>query len=60
GEPFVMPGGPLVPIASCLLNAGLIAETASARQLIGLAVLCSAAVLLYWMRELRRARTSAP
>jgi basic amino acid/polyamine antiporter, APA family len=60
GEPFVIPGGPLVPIATCLLNAGLIIETASARDLIGLGVLCGTAVLLYWMRELRRARTSVP
>jgi amino acid transporter len=59
GEPFVIPGGPLVPIASCVLNVGLIVKTASARQLIGFAVLCGAAVLLYWMREFRRARTSA-
>jgi amino acid transporter len=59
GEPFVTPGGPLIPIASCVLNAGLIVETASARQLIGLAVLCGAAVLLYGMREFRRARASA-
>jgi len=60
GRPFVIPAGPLVPIASCLLNAGLIVETASARQLIGFGVLCGAAVLLYGLREARRARTSAP
>ncbi|HXS27782.1 MAG TPA: amino acid permease [Steroidobacteraceae bacterium] len=60
GKPFVIPGGPLVPIATCVLNAGLIVETGSVRELIGLGVLCGGAVLLYGMRELRRARTSAP
>jgi APA family basic amino acid/polyamine antiporter len=60
GEPFVIPGGPLVPAASCVLNLGLIAETAAPRDLLGLAMLCAAAVLLYGMREYRRARTSAP
>jgi basic amino acid/polyamine antiporter, APA family len=60
GEPFVIPGGPCVPIATCLLNAGLIIETASAHDLLGLGALCGAAVLLYWMREFRRARSSAP
>lgn len=60
GKPFVIPGGPLVPIAACLLNAGLIVETGSASDLIGLGALCGAAVLVYWIRELRRVRTSAP
>lgn len=60
GEPFVIPGGPLVPIAACVLNAGLIIETGSAHDLIGLGALCGAAVLIYGIRESRRVRMSAP
>lgn len=60
GEPFVIPGGPLVPVAACVLNAGLIIETGSAHDLIGLGALCGAAVLIYGIRESRRVRMSAP
>jgi basic amino acid/polyamine antiporter, APA family len=60
GEPFVIPGGPLVPIVTCLLTGGLLAATGAARDRVGVGLLCGAAVLLYGLRELRRARTSAP
>ena len=59
GEPFVIPGGPLVPIATCVLNAGLIVETGTAHERLGLVALCGIAVLLYGIRHLRRLRTSA-
>ncbi|MGH8221073.1 MAG: APC family permease [Steroidobacteraceae bacterium] len=54
GKPFVIPGGPLVPLAACVLNAALIVETGSGQDHIGLGALCAAAVLVYWIRELRR------
>lgn len=60
GKPFVIPGGPLVPVAACVLNAGLIIETGTTHDLIGLGALCAAAVLVYGIREFRRVRTSAP
>lgn len=60
GAPFVIPGGPLVPLAACLLNLGLIYETASWRELLGLAALCVIAVAIYGTRARLKARASAP
>ncbi len=60
GEPFVIPGGPIVPLATCLLDAGLIVETAAAKDLAALAALAGAAVLLYGLREHRRTNSRGP
>ena len=38
GEPFVTPGGPLVPIAACLSIAWLFSETADRGQIIALGI----------------------
>lgn len=58
GEPFVIPGGPLVPIATCALNLGLIVETAGPQEILALAALCGLAILLYGLRAYRRAAES--
>jgi basic amino acid/polyamine antiporter, APA family len=54
GEPFLLPGGPIIPLAVCVLCAGLLIETAELRQLEGLGLMAAAAVLLYVVRAYRR------
>jgi len=56
GDPFLIPGGPAVPLAACVLNVGLIFETGKPLELIGLGALAAIAVLLYAVRALRGAR----
>ena len=60
GEPFVIPGGPLVPIAACLAIAWLFFETArDGTQFRALLIALAVIVLLYGIRTLRRrAKTS--
>jgi basic amino acid/polyamine antiporter, APA family len=61
GEPFRAPGGPVIPLAACVLSAGLIVETANRSQALGLALMVTVAVALYAVRAYRRrtARTAA-
>ena len=59
GEPFRVPGGPAVPIAAVVLTAGLMVETAGARDLVGLALMALAATGLYLLREYRRRSQAA-
>jgi basic amino acid/polyamine antiporter, APA family len=54
GTPFVVPGGPIVPIAAAVLSAGLMVETASAPQIAGLALMAVVATALYAVRAYRR------
>jgi amino acid transporter len=62
GAPWVIPGGPLVPIAACAANAWLIYATAAARDGLGIAIVVAASVLLYALRSVRQrvASTVAP
>ena len=53
GAPWIIPGGPLVPIAACAANAWLIYATAAARDWIGIAIVVAASVLLYALRGVR-------
>jgi hypothetical protein len=53
GAPWIVPGGPLVPIAACAANAWLIYATAAARDWIGIAIVVAASVLLYALRGVR-------
>jgi amino acid transporter len=53
GEPFVTPGGPLVPIAACLSIAWLFSETADRGQLIALGIVLATIFALYGIRALR-------
>ncbi len=55
GEPFVVPGGPLVPIATCAAIAWLFYETVGRREWIGLGITVLAACALYVVRRLRAA-----
>jgi amino acid transporter len=48
--PYLMPGGPLVPVAACVANAWLIYATAGRRELAGLVLLCALAVALYLLK----------
>lgn len=53
GEPFLAPGGPLVPIAACLSLAWLFYETVKLDQFIALMIVLAVIVTLYGLRALR-------
>jgi amino acid transporter len=53
GPPFIIPGGPLIPIATCVVNAAMIWYTASWRDAIGLALAVALAIALYLIRRAR-------
>lgn len=54
-EPFVIPGGPLVPLAACASIAWLFFETArDGSQLIALLIALAIILALYGLRSLRR------
>jgi len=54
GEPFRLPGGPLIPLAACALSAGLMVATAGPREALGLAAMGAIAAVLYVVRAYRR------
>lgn len=55
GEPFLIPGGPVVPIAACAVLAWLFYQTAldNLQQLTALAVVLGVVIVLYVIRMLR-------
>ena len=53
-EPFVIPGGPTIPIAACLTNLWLIIETGGRRDAWGLGATIVVASALYLLRAYRR------
>jgi len=53
GKPFIIPGGPLVPIAACVVNILMIAATAQRRDYIGMVISIAIALALYAIRKLR-------
>jgi basic amino acid/polyamine antiporter, APA family len=56
GKPFVLPGGPLIPIATCLAIAWLFYETVGVREWIALGIVMLVALILYGIRRSRSAR----
>lgn len=54
GEPFILPGGPLIPIAACAVNVWLIYETATTLDLIAMASVLVVAAGLYGLRAYRQ------
>jgi APA family basic amino acid/polyamine antiporter len=57
GEPFVLPGGPLIPIATGLAIVWLFYATVGPRELIALGVVVLVALILYAIRRSRSAPT---
>lgn len=53
GEPFLAPGGALVPIAACLSLAWLFYETATGQQFIALLIVLAIVFALYFLRSWR-------
>jgi amino acid transporter len=53
GEPYLTPGGPLVPIAACLSLAWLFYETVTRDQFIALIIVLAVVFALYLMRSWR-------
>lgn len=58
GEPFLAPGGALVPIAACLSIAWLFYETVTMKQFLWLVGVLALIVLLYAARALRLRKTA--
>ena len=56
GEPFVLPGGPLIPIAAAIVIVWLFYATVGRRELMALGLTVLAAIILYAVRRLRFAR----
>jgi amino acid transporter len=59
GEPFLAPGGALVPIAACLSLAWLFYETVTLKQFLWLVGVLVLIVLIYAARSLRLRRSGA-
>ena len=53
GEPFGLPGGPLVPILACVAIGAVIVATVSAAEVAAMAVAIAVATALYVVRWLR-------
>lgn len=53
GEPYLTPGGPLVPIATCLSLAWLFSETVTLEQFVALVLLLVVVFVLYGLRAWR-------
>lgn len=53
GEPFRVPGGPVVPILTCLAILWVLLETVTRRELAAVAGVLGAALLVYGVRTLR-------
>lgn len=58
GEPFLTPGGPLIPIAACIALTGLFYQTVQLRQFIALILILILIFVLYGVREWRRRAAS--
>lgn len=59
GDPFLAPGGPLVPILTCATILWLFWETVGRGELIAAGVVLLAALILYAVRAMRTASRSA-
>jgi APA family basic amino acid/polyamine antiporter len=53
GEPFVTPGGPLVPVLTCIAIAWLLWATVTKREFLALAAVVVLAVVMYGVRRAR-------
>jgi len=51
GEPFVFPGGPLVPVLTCTIIAGVIVATATLLEIGAVALVVAVATALYLFRQ---------
>ena len=51
GEPFVAPGGALIPVLTCLIIVGVIVATATRLEVIAVAVVLALSVVVYLFRR---------
>jgi amino acid transporter len=58
GAPFLIPGGPIVPIATCIANIWLLYATAGHGDWLGLGLALAISVLLFGVRWWRRSRVA--
>jgi basic amino acid/polyamine antiporter, APA family len=56
--PLRIPGGPLVPLLTCVLIGWIAWQTATPREAIAFAVVWAVALPLYWWRRARTAHSS--
>jgi len=59
GTPFVVPGGPVVPVAACIVLVWLLAQATSREWAMTAATVAVAAVLYAWRAARRRNQTHA-
>jgi amino acid transporter len=52
-EPFVAPGGPLVPIVACGVIAWIVTQTVTAREMIALGAVLAFSLVVYIARRIR-------
>jgi amino acid transporter len=53
GEPFVIPGGPTIPILACLLVAWVISQTITQREFIAFGIALLFGIVVYFLRARR-------
>jgi basic amino acid/polyamine antiporter, APA family len=53
-EPFLMPGGPTVPILACIAIAWIVTQTVTTREVIALGAVLAASLVMYVVRRGRR------
>jgi len=58
GEPFNLPGGPLVPLLACAAIGAVIVATVSKAEVAALAMALAVASVVYGVRALRRSTFS--
>lgn len=54
GEPFIIPGGPIIPIITCVLVSWVISQTITQREFIAFGVALGIAVVVYLVRPRRK------
>ena len=58
-EPLRLPGGPFVPVTTCLLIAWVAFQTATFKEVIAFGAVWLLALAIHWRRQRRRAAQSA-
>jgi basic amino acid/polyamine antiporter, APA family len=58
-EPFLMPGGPIVPILACSVIAWIVTQTISTREFVALGGVLALSLVMYAVRGARKGRSQA-
>jgi amino acid transporter len=58
-EPFLMPGGPIVPMLACIVIAWIVTQTISMREFVALGGVLALSLVMYAVRSARKGRLQA-